>query len=182
MTGGGAAAQEQEGNPHGEERDADGKLFDREKALAQSFESSGSNYGTLPAFSGGPNATRHALSASEALIAKGLHLQAVKTLAEQFGARIVDVAEGSVIIELSAKSSRVDAFLSLLRPFGVLEAARSGGSDSLRSLLNNMLISMLPLPAGVMAMPRAPITRSPYDDEEVAAEAAVMDASLLPPG
>ena len=65
-------------------------------------------------------------SASEALIAKNLHLAAVKTLADQFGGRIVDVAENSCIVELTAKSIRVDAFLSLVRPFGVLEAARSG--------------------------------------------------------
>jgi acetolactate synthase-1/3 small subunit len=66
------------------------------------------------------------LSASEALIAKNLHLRSVKTLTEQFGGRIVDVAENSVIIELTAKSARVEAFLSLMRPFGVLEAVRSG--------------------------------------------------------
>jgi hypothetical protein len=39
---------------------------------------------------------------------------------------VVDVAETSCIVELTAKSSRVDNFLALMRPFGVLEAARSG--------------------------------------------------------
>jgi acetolactate synthase-1/3 small subunit len=88
------------------------------EAAARSFEHSAELYPGRQ-ISGG-------VSASEALIAKNLHLSAIKTLADQFGGRVVDVAENSCIVELTAKSSRVDAFLSLMRPFGVLEAARSG--------------------------------------------------------
>jgi acetolactate synthase-1/3 small subunit len=66
------------------------------------------------------------MSASEALIAKNLHFNAIKTLAEQFGGRIVDVGENDCIVQLTAKSLRVNAFLNLMRTFGVLEAARSG--------------------------------------------------------
>lgn len=99
------------------------------------------------------------MSASEALIAKNLHLSAIKTLADQFGGRVVDVAENSCIVELTAKSSRVDSFLSLMRPFGVLEAARSG----------------------VMVLPRTPIPRYSEEDE-LAAEKEEIDVSLLPPG
>lgn len=90
-----------------------------ETALARSFESAGSPL--YPSRSQG-------MTASEALIAKNLHLSAIKTLADQFGGRVVDVAETSCIVELTAKSSRVDNFLALMRPFGVLEAARSGES------------------------------------------------------
>ena len=68
------------------------------------------------------------MSASEALIAKNLHFNAIKTLAEQFGGRIVDVGENDCIVQLTAKSLRVNAFLNLMRTFGVLEAARSGMS------------------------------------------------------
>lgn len=66
------------------------------------------------------------MTASEALIAKNLHLSGIKTLVEQFGGKVVDVSENSCVVELTAKSSRVDNFLGLMRPFGVLEAARSG--------------------------------------------------------
>lgn len=93
----------------------------REAALARSFESGGS--ALYPARSYGA-------TASEALIAKNLHLSAIKTLVDQFGGRVVDVAETSCIVEVTAKSSRVDAFLALMRPFGVLEAARSGESNA----------------------------------------------------
>jgi acetolactate synthase-1/3 small subunit len=105
---------------------SDPKL-EAENRLARTFESSGS---AQPQSSSPLYPVRHdGLSASEALIAKNLHLSAIKTLADQFGGRVVDVAENSCIVELTAKSSRLDAFLSLIRPFGVLEAARSGESS-----------------------------------------------------
>lgn len=69
------------------------------------------------------------MTPSEALIAKNLHFNAIKTLAEQFGGRIVDVGENDCIVQLTAKSVRVNAFLNLMRTFGVLEAARSGTSS-----------------------------------------------------
>lgn len=94
----------------------------REQALARSFESRGLY----------PTRAHGTTSASEALIAKNLHLAAIKTLADQFGGRVVDVAENTCIVELTAKSSRVDNFLSLMRPFGVLEAARSGEYQMIR--------------------------------------------------
>ena len=52
----------------------------------------------------------------------------ISLLANQFGGKIVDVSENTVIVELAGKSSRVDAFFNLLKPFGVLESARSGES------------------------------------------------------
>ncbi len=98
-----------------------GDKVNREQALARSFESRGLYPGRVQGLA----------QASEVLIAKNLHLAAIKTLADQFGGRVVDVAENTCIVELTAKSSRVDAFLSLMRPFGVLEAARSGESLNL---------------------------------------------------
>lgn len=106
----------------------------REQAMARSFEASGTDgpedKSGINSRSGGgglyPSRNAAGMTASEALIAKNLHLAGIKTLADQFGGRVVDVAENSCIVELTAKSSRVEAFLSLMRPFGVLEAARSG--------------------------------------------------------
>ena len=66
------------------------------------------------------------LTPSELLRLKSDNLQSVNVLSSQFGARIVDVSENSVIIELSAKTSRIEAFLGLLKPFGLLESARTG--------------------------------------------------------
>ena len=90
--------------------------YEREQALARSFESAGSSPSPLyPSRQSG-------LTVSEALIAKNLHFGAIKTLVDQFGGKVVDVADNSCIVELTAKSSRVEAFLSLIRPFGLLEA------------------------------------------------------------
>ncbi|KAF9516642.1 hypothetical protein BS47DRAFT_1371630 [Hydnum rufescens UP504] len=96
---------------------------------------------------------------SEALRIKHQHLSHIRNLAAQFNANIVDVSENSVIVEMSAKSSRVEAFLTLLKPFGIIESARTGA----------------------MVMPRTPLPRSLEDDDAVEFGEAV-DASLLPPG
>ncbi|KAL7420769.1 acetolactate synthase, regulatory subunit [Cryptotrichosporon argae] len=127
----------------------------REHSLARSFEGEvdGARAGSRPLY---PPRSTHA---SDALMAKNLHLSAIKTLADQFGGRVVDVAENSCIVELTAKSSRVESFLGLMRPFGVLEAARSG----------------------VMVLPRTPIPRYGEEDE-VATPTEAVDLSMLPPG
>lgn len=108
----------------GQDGQQEESLAQQEAALARSFESSSN-----PLYP----SRRHTdgMSASEALIAKNLHFNAIKTLAEQFGGRIVDVGENDCIVQLTAKSLRVNAFLNLMRTFGVLEAARSGMSSSL---------------------------------------------------
>ena len=69
------------------------------------------------------------LTPSQLLRMKSDHLQSISILADQFGARMVDVSEHSVIVELSGKTSKVEAFLSLLKPFGLLESARTGKSS-----------------------------------------------------
>ena len=47
-------------------------------------------------------------------------------LAQVFAARVVDVAPDSVVLEMTASPSRIDALLEVLRPHGVLEVARTG--------------------------------------------------------
>lgn len=70
--------------------------------------------------------TTSGLSPTEALRVKSDNMRTVIALAEQFRGHVVDVSSNSVIVEVSGKSSRCDAFLKLVRPFGVLECARSG--------------------------------------------------------
>lgn len=73
------------------------------------------------------------LTPTELLRLKSEHLRSISVLAEQFGARMVDVSEHSVIVEMSGKTAKVEAFLSLLKPFGLLESARTGESSFLYS-------------------------------------------------
>jgi acetolactate synthase-1/3 small subunit len=140
--------------------------MDREITLAASFEQSGrsTHHPSPPApqphsSANDASATPPALTPHQLLILKSTNLQALTNLTAHFGAKIVDVSENSVIIELSAKSERVDAFLGLIKGWGVLESARTG----------------------LMVMPRTPLSK--FDAEEDAvADVEAVDASLLPPG
>ncbi|TPX59943.1 acetolactate synthase [Powellomyces hirtus] len=96
------------------------------------------------------------------LLGTAIQRQAVTELARLFGARVVDVSIDGVILELSAKPHRVDAFLKLLKPFGLIEVARSGA----------------------MAMPRSPVDGI-FEEDDVAEaedESGQVDATMLPPG
>jgi acetolactate synthase-1/3 small subunit len=60
----------------------------------------------------------------------------INELAGIFRARIVDVAADMVMIEISGKEQKIEAFIELMRPFGIVELVRSGriamvrGADS----------------------------------------------------
>ena len=64
----------------------------------------------------------------------------VISVADIFRAKIVDVEEDSLIIELTGTQSKLDAFLNLLKGYEILELARTGitglsrGSDDVRYL------------------------------------------------
>jgi len=60
------------------------------------------------------------------LLDSSLQRVAITALSNQFGAKIIDISNESVLIQLSAKSERVDSFIKLLRPYGIIEASRSG--------------------------------------------------------
>lgn len=90
----------------------------QETVLAQHFEHSAD-----PA---PPPETPAALTPTQTLQLKSQNLQSIIVLSAQFGGKLVDVSENSVIVELAGKSSRMNAFLSLLKPFGILESARTG--------------------------------------------------------
>ena len=98
-------------------------------------------------------------------------------LSAQFGGRIVDVSEHSVIVEMCGKTKRVEAFLTLLKPFGLLESARTGACFALlrrgKELIGDVYV-------GLMVMPRTPIKHS--EEGDVEEEGGAVDASLLPPG
>jgi len=133
---------------------------EREATLAHNFERGGHPETSSSSSSSGESPSPLPLTASEALRLKHQHLQSINVLAKQFGAKIVDVSDNSVIVELTAKTNRVVAFLNLVKPFGILESARTG----------------------LMAMPRTPIARSGDDGDDISEEGGAVDDSLLPPG
>jgi acetolactate synthase I/III small subunit len=124
------------------------------------------------------------LAPSEALRHKHQHLQALTQLAHQFGGRVVDISTDNCIVELfacpnsfvyyrSAKPSRIDAFMKLLYPFGILESSRSGTPLSLPEML---------LRTGMMALPRTPMDTADLDSETEKDAEDIVDVTALPPG
>ncbi|KAG4087687.1 acetolactate synthase small subunit mitochondrial precursor [Neocallimastix lanati (nom. inval.)] len=93
------------------------------------------------------------------LLDSSLQRVAITALSNQFGAKIIDISNESILIQLSAKSERVDSFIKLLRPYGIIEASRSG----------------------MMAMPRTPVDGiyEEIDDEDE--EEPAVDVAALPP-
>lgn len=112
---------------------------------------------------------------SQALRHKHEHLKSITYFTHQFGGKVLDISTNSCIVEVyvwprvnvimltmtysSAKPSRIDSFMKLIAPFGILESARTG----------------------LMALPRSPLY-GPNDNELVMEADEIVDASALPPG
>lgn len=50
----------------------------------------------------------------------------IRELAEIFRGRIVDVAPQEVTVEISGQEKKIEAFIDLMRPFGIVELVRTG--------------------------------------------------------
>ncbi len=50
----------------------------------------------------------------------------VVLLVEMFRGRVVDISTDNVLIEISGQERKIEAFIELMRPFGILELARTG--------------------------------------------------------
>jgi acetolactate synthase-1/3 small subunit len=57
----------------------------------------------------------------------------VRGLVQDFRGRIVDVGPEHLIIEISGKEAKVEAFIDLMRPYGIVELARTGRIALVRS-------------------------------------------------
>ncbi|KAL9080952.1 MAG: hypothetical protein Q9159_007472 [Coniocarpon cinnabarinum] len=98
------------------------------------------------------------LAISQALRHKHEHLEAITHLTHQFGGKVLDISNNNCIVEVSAKPSRIDSFMKLIAPFGILESSRTG----------------------LMALPRSPLNAPDEETEKDAQD--VVDSSTLPPG
>lgn len=82
-----------------------------------------------------------ATSESDVLNAS-LRRQALVELAKLFSGRPVDVTNEHVTIELTANPLRIDAFIELVRPFGISECARSGTLAMVRGAMSGLKVQM----------------------------------------
>ena len=103
-------------------------------------------------------------SSPQQAITSHVQRQAIVELTSLFQGRVLDLTPSFIMIELTGKSIKIDAFIELVRPFGIKELARSG----------------------VLAMLRGSITgvgsRGVKQGEQRDEAAGKVDASQLPPG
>jgi acetolactate synthase-1/3 small subunit len=57
----------------------------------------------------------------------------IRELTEIFRGRIVDVSRGEVMIEISGQERKIQAFIDLMRPYGIKELVRTGRIAMVRS-------------------------------------------------
>ncbi|KAK3075167.1 acetolactate synthase, regulatory subunit [Teratosphaeriaceae sp. CCFEE 6253] len=96
------------------------------------------------------------IAPSEALRLKHQHLETITYLTHQFGGKVLDISTNNCIVEVSAKPVRIDSFMKLISPFGILESARTG----------------------LMALPRSPLYADAVEEKE---PEDIIDAASLPP-
>jgi acetolactate synthase-1/3 small subunit len=74
--------------------------------------------------------TRQEHMEREMVLAKVRALDATRAevlrMADVFRAKVVDVSEASYTLELTGKSKKIDAFLRMLEPLGIIETTRTG--------------------------------------------------------
>ena len=85
------------------------------------------------------------LAPSEALRLKHQHLETITYLTHQFGGKVLDISTNNCIVELSAKPTRIDSFMKLISPFGILESARTGESPPCMALVWDFGLAWLTL-------------------------------------
>jgi acetolactate synthase-1/3 small subunit len=95
------------------------------------------------------------------LIAAQPHRAAVRDIGELFGAEVADVGSRHITYILTSWSRRIDAFVRMLEPWGIIEVARSGVVAMLRSPVSGTYSEVIRTPKEGSSTP---------------------DASQLPPG
>lgn len=50
----------------------------------------------------------------------------IETVCRTYEAKIVDLSPDSIVLELTGKPNKIDGFIEVLRPYGILELSRTG--------------------------------------------------------
>jgi acetolactate synthase-1/3 small subunit len=59
----------------------------------------------------------------------------ISLLVEMFRGRVVDISPDSLMVEISGQERKIEAFIELMRPYGIQELARTGRIALVRGLL-----------------------------------------------
>ena len=66
------------------------------------------------------------------VLTTGRQRSEIREMVEIFRGKIIDVSPGHVMIEISGRENKIEAFIELMRPFGILEMVRTGRIAMLR--------------------------------------------------
>jgi acetolactate synthase I/III small subunit len=92
----------------------------------------------------------------------------VVELANLFRANVVDVAADQVTVEMSGSEDKIEAFIELIRPYGIIELARTG---------------VIAMPRGAVGSGRrAHLSPVRGASKDVTPSGPAIDPSSLPPG
>ena len=58
----------------------------------------------------------------------------IALLVEMFRARVVDISADTMMMEVSGQESKIEAFIDLMRPMGIVELARTGRIALIRGM------------------------------------------------
>ncbi|KAJ3389217.1 hypothetical protein HDU84_008955 [Entophlyctis sp. JEL0112] len=61
-----------------------------------------------------------------AALATGMHRQTVIELAKVCGAKVEDISHDAIVLQLTASPHKVESFVAMMRPYGLIEVVRSG--------------------------------------------------------
>jgi acetolactate synthase I/III small subunit len=50
----------------------------------------------------------------------------ISLLVEMFRGKVVDISQTNMMLEIAGQESKIEAFIDLMRPYGILELARTG--------------------------------------------------------
>lgn len=60
----------------------------------------------------------------------------IALLVEMFRGRVVDIGPENLMIEISGREGKIEAFIDLMRPFGIVELARTGRIALVRRIID----------------------------------------------
>src|SRR5262245_52289145 len=82
--------------------------------------------------------------------ASGGKRREIREVCDIFRGRIVDVAKDQVVVEISGQEKKIEAFIEMMRPFGILELARTGRIAMVRGICRpDLAVAPIPTDAPV---------------------------------
>lgn len=78
----------------------------------------------------------------------------IRELTEVFRGRIVDVGHDEVMIEISGRENKIEAFVDRMRPYGIIELVRTGRIAMVRSGSKNVIEAGIGIAPSVSAIPK----------------------------